>query len=304
MTLETYYSSRKLLLSKSQALLRLTTDLVIKIGCELEFFLLNGDGSRILDGAILSNFITKVSGKAERGIGQIELVTNFTDDIFALANHLDKSKEKVKNLAIKLGLLASFESQPFLDDCGSSLQFNISIHDKNDQNIFIEGENKTANLVIHCLLNLTNQMMVILCPNQEDYARFSTVLNKKLFQMGKFTAPVNLSAGNDNRSCAIRIARGESGKRIEYRIASPNADIYLALAAILIGVHYSITKEQKDISTDKFFVYGNAFDDKYNLQPLISNLHDANEKFFAKNSIIKNRFDDFISRLSYTNSTF
>ena len=53
--------------------------------------------------------------------------------------------------------------------------------------------------------------------------------------------PVNCTWGYNNRSVAFRVPAGPpSARRIEHRVAGADANPYLALAAILAGIHYGI----------------------------------------------------------------
>ena len=107
----------------------------------------------------------------EQGASQIEVKTVFTPDLSSLCEELEGAKNFIKNLATQKKLIASFAAQPFIDDCGSALQFNISLHE-NDKNIFELDENILKN-VAENLLKMTNQMMIFLAPKEEYYARFS-----------------------------------------------------------------------------------------------------------------------------------
>ena len=54
-------------------------------------------------------------------------------------------------------------------------------------------------------------------------------------------APVNRKWGEDNRTVAFRIPTDKgAGRRIEHRVAGADANPYLALAAILAGLHHGI----------------------------------------------------------------
>lgn len=264
-------------LKNSLAIFHNSNSAIIKIGCELEFFLLGANSQS------LNDFIAELSKKKwrvekERGALQIEVKTDFTADLEALCRDLEEKKKIIKNLAKKQNFIASFTAQPFADDCGSALQFNISLHDKNDKNLFDEDPEILQNS-IDSLLSATNQILPILAPQQEDYLRFSRELNRKLFAQGKFSAPINLSFGNNNRTCAIRIAKGESKKRLEYRVASANANPRLCISALIFAL---ATK-----SVEKFApTFGNAFDEQFELKPIIQSLDEAKEEFrksiFAK----------------------
>jgi glutamine synthetase len=262
----------------------------LKIGCELEFFLLDKNKNKILEDKIIDEFCKTIQGKREQGEGQIEIITNFTDDLLNLANKIENIKNKIHYFANQINCLACFDGKPFEDDCGSALQFNISLHDPKNYNIFDD------NLIEHCangLLDSSHFMMLILAPKLQDYRRFDLDLNRKLFQLKKYTAPVNLSFGGDNRSCAIRVCKSTespNSKRLEYRIASAEADIYLALSAILIALEFGLTQRKSNYST----IYGNAFDDIYQLEKILKNIDEAQKYFYQNDNFIAKKILEFL----------
>ncbi len=249
-----------------------SNSLTIKIGCELEFFLLKKNKKEAASLVEVNNFIkiiprflttSKISYKItkEQGASQIELQTDFSSDLNLLAQFIEEFKIDVSLLANNNNLQTSFAPQIFVDDCGNSLQFNISLHDNHGNNCF--AENSILHKFCQNLLNKTPQILPHLINNDEDYQRFNKELNLNLFKIGKYTAPVNLSYGFDNRSCAIRIAKThENKKRVEYRIAGANSNCYNAIAAIL---NNSKNFSQNELITnDKRLIFGNAFDNQYN----------------------------------------
>ncbi|MBM3580093.1 MAG: hypothetical protein FJX34_04910 [Alphaproteobacteria bacterium] len=266
------------LLKKSLNHFRDSSSLIPKIGCELEFFLLTKKQSEV------EEFISDLQNEGlevekERGATQIELKTDFTADLKSLCLQVEEQKKIVKNLAAKRNLAASFTAQPFADDCGNALQFNISLHDKADKNLFSADEKLLQNSV-NSLLSHTNQMLIFLVPNSDDYRRFSRELNQKLFARGKFTAPTNLSFGFDNRSCAIRIAKGKSGKRLEYRVAAASADPWCCISVILLAL---ICKPEVEFRP----VFGNAFEEKYLATSLCQTIEEAKESWDGKSAVRK-----------------
>jgi glutamine synthetase len=262
----------------------------IKIGCELEFFLVDKNNNKILDNKIINEFCKTIQAKREQGEGQIEIITNFTNNLLNLANEIENIKNKIHYFAHQINCLASFKSKPFEDDCGSALQFNISLHDEKNYNIF------NNELIEHCasgLLDSSHFMMLILAPKFEDYQRFDLDLNRNLFQQKKYTAPVNLSFGGDNRSCAIRVCKSTDSpysKRLEYRIASSEADIYLALSTILIALAFGLTQKKSNYST----IYGNAFDDNYKLEKILKNIDEAQKYFYKNDNFIAKKMLEFL----------
>lgn len=280
------YQNKNEVLKKAQSNFLNSSSLILKIGCELEFFLLQKTLDPILDEEVVNTAITELKAsltnrfaliydvEKERGSSQIEVKTAFTADIENLCQQLSQVKEFIINFADKKGLLASFAAQPFENDCGNALQFNISLHDESGRNILVSKDD-IFHAAIANLLKYTDEMLILLAPNSEDYIRFDADLNIKLHKIGKYPAPINLSFGENNRTTAIRIPRAENPEntRIEYRIPCANSDPYLVIAAILTVI---ISKEK----TDKILpTYGNAFDEKYSLKPFSKNYKTALNNF-------------------------
>ena len=306
--LSKFYSEKENILKKSQEFFQNSNFCSLKIGAELEFFLCDKNSQRLDNKALLDDFIFELDKKLkenfilfyevekERGAAQIEIKTIFTSDLSKLADELNNAKKFITKFAIKKDLKASFLAQPFAEDCGSALQFNISLHDEKDKNIFLSDEQTLEN-VASALLESTNAMMIFLAPQKEDYVRFSFAGNKDLFKRGKFTAPVNLSFGADNRTCAIRVVLAkedqkiDGGKRLEYRIASASADPHLSLAAIILVICDGIKNKKPRLKQ----IFGNAFDEQYGLKNFCSDYAEAEEYFLKKENFIRSKFVEFFT---------
>ena len=89
-------------------------------------------------------------------------------------------------------------------------------------------------------------------------------------------APSHVCFGGNNRSVAIRVPEAYP-RRLEHRVSSPITDSYLAICAILQALYLGIDKPSSISSHGK--IYGNAFLEQYNLQPLPKNLKEAEELF-------------------------
>ncbi len=303
--LENLYQNKEYLLKKSQEFFINSSSLYPKIGCELEFFLFDESNKLVPEDKLrefISNLDQELGNKfelfhkleKEGGESQVELKTHFTSDLKKLCESLEEIKNFITEYSKNKKFISSFIAQPFLNDCGSSLQFNISLHDENDHNIF-EKDFSFLKKYSESLLNLTDSMLIILAPNEDDYLRFLSKVNIDLFKAGKYIAPMNLSFGNDNRTCAIRIpsiktdddSRRHYGKRIEYRIASPNADSYLAISAILVAL--SLQDESQNFEQ----VFGNAFDQQYKIKEFSKNFEDAKNNF--SKGEIKKKLESLLS---------
>jgi glutamine synthetase len=302
--LEKFYQNKRNILKKSQEFFQNSNSLIPKIGCELEFFLLEKNLQAVENTALIVSFITDLQSalsknypliyqvEKEQGASQIEVKTSFTADLLKLCEELENAKIFIQNFAKERNFIASFAAQPFAQDCGNALQFNLSLHDENDENIFNSDQKLLAETASNLLCH-SNSMMIFLAPNEEDYSRFSSELNRNLFKRGKFTAPINLSFGADNRTCAIRVPapRREGGgaytRKLEYRLACANADSFLVIATILIAIS---TKEKNQ----KFEqIFGNAFDAQYSLEEFCKSLKKAEEVFFAENCFVREKLQSF-----------
>ncbi len=267
----------------------------IKIGCELEFFLLQKNQEPICDSQLLHNLISELKEiltqkfsliyevQKEQGVSQIEVKTSFTSNLLQLCEEIESAKILINEFTQNKNLIASFAAQPFLQDCGNALQFNISLHE-NEKNIF-DFDKNILQQVAFSLLEKTNDMLIILAPNSEDYARFLTTTNLNLFKNGKFSAPTNLSFGADNRTCAIRIPNSKNNTRLEYRVASASANPFLAIAVILLAIAYGNNSQNyKNLKQ----IHGNAFDEQYNLKTICNSFEEASKLFFLDNNMFKN----------------
>ena len=286
--LQTYILNQEKILKKSLEFFLNSSSLTPKIGCELEFFLFEENSNQPANSDHVDDFILELQKfynvERERGISQIEIKTNFTSDLAQLCRDLENCKNHIQQLAERRSRRASFASQPFDNDCGNALQFNLSLHDAADKNLFSLDDNLLKNSAFS-LLSATEFMMCFLAPQQQDYERFSHSLNRELFRLGKFGAPINLSFGADNRSCAIRIpaiTKDKPNKRLEYRLAAAGANPWLCISAILIALTQQKTEDFEQI-------FGNAFDDQYNLKKFPQSLAEAEEKFFSEENFIRKK---------------
>lgn len=281
--LERFYLNQEKILEKSLNYFKNSSSNQIKVGVELEFFLFDLDENPASQIAI-NNFILEFSKNCdliiekERGISQIEVKTDFSADLISLCREIENCKKLIKKIAKKQNLIANFLAKPIKGDCASALQFNISAHDENGTNLFLENKLLIKNFS-NSLLAKTNEILAILSPTKNCFERFDLNENINLFKAGKFTAPINLSFGCNNRSCAIRL----KNNRLEYRVASSNANPFLSIAAILLILSENSNQEFQE-------VFGNAFDEKYNLKPILKNQKDALKLFNLEENFVRKFF--------------
>lgn len=247
-----------------------------KIGIELEFYLTQNH-QQISDQSLIYDFISKLKSnikdhqinlldiEKEQGLGQIEVKTLPREDLYFLSQELILVKKIILDFALKNKFEACFEPTPFFHDCSNALQINLTMNNANNSNLFVKNKDEESLILLNSIAGLLELSLknIEYFTNKKDMLRFDIERNKALFKNKKYTSPVNLSWGYDNRSCAIRIVGKEQNRRLEFRISDANCDVKLALLKFLEMVDFGI--ENKLVAPEP--IYGNAFmiDKKDNL---------------------------------------
>jgi glutamine synthetase len=173
----------------------------------------------------------------EYAAGQFEANLRHQLDLRLAADHSIFLKQIVKEAARTNGFEATFMAKPYLDHAGCGLHIHLSLLDRDGRNIFAGADDSGSEMLRHAIGGLQALMpesMAIFAPNQNSYRRF---------QPDMF-APVNRSWAYNNRSVGMRIPAGpDDARRVEHRVAGADANPYLALAAVLAGVHHGLLKK-------------------------------------------------------------
>jgi len=173
----------------------------------------------------------------EYAAGQFEANLKHQQNARLAADHAIFLKQIVKEAARANDFEATFMAKPYLDRTGSGLHVHLSILDRDGRNIFAGADETGSELLRHAIGGLQASMpesMALFAPSQNSYRRF---------QPDMF-APVNRSWGVNNRSAGMRIPAGpDDARRVEHRVAGADANPYLALAAVLAGVHHGLLKK-------------------------------------------------------------
>lgn len=171
---------------------------------------------------------------SEYATGQYEINLVHTGDLLAAADQATLLPRIVKGVAGRHGLDATFMAKPYLEQSGNGLHIHVSVYDENGSNIFSGGDgsgNASLHHAVGGLLATMPESMAIFAPNINSYRRF----------IPDTYVPVNRTWGVNNRSVAIRIPGGEdANRRLEHRISGADANPYLALAALLAGLHHGL----------------------------------------------------------------
>ena len=256
--------------------------IIPKFGVEIEFYL-RDKNKELLTIERIKQFKTKLKEKGfipeeEKGLNQFEIQINYTSNTKQLLDKIHAIKSYLISVAEELNLKVLFNPKPFKNDYGSSMHFHLSLHDKNDHNIFSKetiNSNKPLNDVVSGILSMLNQSLYFLCEdNLEEYDRFSP----------NFMSPVNVSWGGNNRTTAIRIPEGHiNNRRIEFRIPSASCNSQRAIFFLLFASIYGMEFTSNTIDR----IYGNAYDDQYHLTWLHNNPSDAKRHYMLDEMYIK-----------------
>jgi glutamine synthetase len=249
---------------------RFTADgLVPVVACELEFYLVDArrtaDGGIALapgadgrvaphrqvygldsadfDGAYLRDLWTACdeiglpTGAAigEYAAGQYEITLAHKPDALAAADDAVRFKRAAKGVADGHGRCATFMAKPFAKLSGSGLHIHVSVNDDRGRNIFASADPAGSDRLHHAIGGAAQLMpasIAVFAPNANSYRRFRP----------NSYAPVRAGWGVNNRTVPLRIPAGPaSGRLIEHRLSGADANPYLAVAAVLAGIHHGLT---------------------------------------------------------------
>ncbi|MEX3650665.1 glutamine synthetase family protein, partial [Mycolicibacterium porcinum] len=224
-----------------------------KVGVELEFYLLDPDGSAFqpdihayslenanaLDPLLtdlqqtLAGF-TRLEGiETEYGPGQVEANLVYTDALDA-ADDAARLKYAAKEVARRYGKIASFMPKPFTEHSGSSAHLHISLWKDGEPAFAPQGgtENPLALWSIAGLLEHLPSITLFGAHSVNAYRRF----------VPDSFAPATVTWSRDNRSAAVRslVEADPSATRIELRSGASDSNPYWlvasALAAVVAGI--------------------------------------------------------------------
>ncbi|WP_341748932.1 glutamine synthetase [Candidatus Tisiphia endosymbiont of Sialis lutaria] len=249
------------------------------IGVEIEFYL-----SKNIAPLELQTLLGIVV-KKEKGDNQFEIDLPPSTNIIEYIGKISSTKSKIQIIAKKLQGKVNFSAKPFPNDYGSSMHFHVNFIDSSTllrEDTLVATKQTLPNVIARSCsdrgnpysLDIIGQSIchymldsfLVFMPNEDDYLR----LDKN------FMAPTNVSFGNNNRTVAVRIP-DSFPRRLEHRIASPLTDPYLAIFTILNSILLGLEFPDKINNISK--IYGNAFDQQYNLVPLPKSLAEALELF-------------------------
>ena len=188
---------------------------------------------------------------SEYAPGQYELTLHYRTDIMQAADDLVMLKRIVRAAARRHGVTACFMAKPIEDYAGSGMHLHVSMTDRTGRNVFSEANGETWSLdLLRALGGLSATMaesMLVFAPHANSWRRF----------VSQSYAPIAPTWGVNNRTVSFRIPAGPPPSRhVEHRACGADANPYLAVAAVLAGMHHGMTNKTDPGAA----VAGNGYD--------------------------------------------
>lgn len=217
---------------------------------------------------------------AEYRPGQCEINLRHRPDAVQAADDALLFKRLVRGVAARHGLDATFMAKPYPEHVGSGMHVHVSLLDREGRNVFEDPNDPAGSALLRQAIGgLAATMaegMAIFSPNANSYRRFQV----------ESYAPTAPTWGINNRTTALRIPVGPPGsKRIEHRVCGADANPYLAVAAILAGIHHGL-KHQLDPGPP---ITGNAYAKR---KPTLPDTWVAALDAFERSRVLRQYFGD------------
>jgi glutamine synthetase len=173
---------------------------------------------------------------SEYAPGQFEITLHHRDDAVRAVDEAILFKRLLRGVARRHGLVATFMAKPFAERAGSGLHVHVSLADPQGRNAFAAEDPAGTPPLRHAiggLAALAPECFLVFAPNANSYRRYRS----------QTYAPVAPTWGINNRSVSLRVPSGPpSSRHIEHRIAGADANLYLAVAAVLAGAAHGIDR--------------------------------------------------------------
>ena len=175
---------------------------------------------------------------AELGPGQFEINFGHLDDGLRAADWAALFCRSTRGVALKHGYRASFMAKPYLQHPGSGMHVHVSLYDGAGNNLLAAQQQQPLRHAIAGCLELLPACMPIFAPNHNSFRRLGGTTN----------IATQASWGYEDRDACLRIPESdEKNLRIEYRLAGADANPYLVLAAILVGLEHGLKAGKEPI---------------------------------------------------------
>ena len=175
---------------------------------------------------------------AELGPGQFEINFAHLDDGLRAADWAALFCRSTRGVALKHGYRASFMAKPYLEHPGSGMHVHVSLYDAGGNNLLAANQQQPLRHAIGGCLELLPACMPIFAPNHNAFRRLGGTTN----------IATQASWGYEDRDACLCIPESDSKNlRVEYRLAGADANPYLVLAAILVGLEHGLEAGKEPI---------------------------------------------------------
>jgi len=200
----------------------------------------------------------------------------------------------VRNIAKKIGKVATMMPKPISMDSGSGMHTNVSLWTKN-KNLFWDGNDKDELSQIgryFCggIINHAKALTAISNPTTNSFHRL----------VPGYEAPAYIAWSGSNRSAIVRVPQHFKGekysflKRLEFRAPDPSANPYLVFSSVLAAGLDGLKKktEPGDQIHEDIFKMTRSERKKKNIDTLPSNLGDALDELESDRKFLTPIFTD------------
>ena len=226
----------------------------------------------------------------ETGPGVLEAAI-LVDESLNSADKATLFKTFSKVMFQKKGLIANFMAKWSADYPGQSGHIHLSLQDEKGKSIFASSKDELPKSLLYFIGGLQTYMRefsVMIAPTVNSYKRLCP---------GAW-APINMTWGIENRTCAFRVIKGDSNsQRIENRLPGADSNPYLALAATLGAGYLGIKEKIEPTEAIKGGAYNINVEKKYKVP---ENLGEA-AKLFKNSDAAKKIFGNmFVNHFANT----
>jgi glutamine synthetase len=176
---------------------------------------------------------------AELGPGQFEINFGHLDDGLRAADWAALFCRSSRGVALKHNYRASFMAKPYVQHPGSGMHVHVSLYDEAGNNLLAANEQRPLRHAVAGCLEVLPHCMPIFAPNHNAMRRLSGTVN----------TATRASWGFEDRDACLRVPDSDlKNLRIEHRLSGADANPYLVLAAILVGLEQGLEAGQEPIT--------------------------------------------------------
>lgn len=152
------------------------------------------------------------------------------DDAIRAADHVVFLRQVVRAVARKEGRDALFMARPFLKRPGSDMRLTVDLKRAGESVFSPESGSGLARFAVGGLQALMGEALALFAPSLNAFRRFA----------GDECVPRNRRWSYGSRSANISIETRGASAAVTHRVAGADANPYLAMAAVLAGIHHGI----------------------------------------------------------------